>query len=74
MNKGIYWKCIHCGYAHADDICPNCSRDGIAAFHFPPERTWIGLNLDDLPEIYVGDKSFLRGARWAETKLKERNT
>ena len=39
-----------------------------------PQRTWVGLNWDDLPEIYVGDKAFMHGAKWAEAKLKEKNT
>ena len=37
-------------------------------------KPWAGLNWDDLPEIYVGDKAFLHGAQWAEAKLKEKNT
>ena len=39
----------------------------------PPQRQWVGLNWDDLPEIYVGDIAFLHGAKWAEAKLKEKN-
>ena len=39
-----------------------------------PKREWVGLNWDDLPEIYVGDTAFLHGAKWAEAKLKEKNT
>ena len=38
-----------------------------------PKREWVGLNWDDLPEIYVGDTAFLHGAKWAEVKLKEKN-
>ena len=38
-----------------------------------PKREWVGLNWDDLPEIYVGDTAFLHGAKWAEAKLKEKN-
>ena len=38
-----------------------------------PEREWVGLTLDDIPESYAGDKSFLNIARWAEAKLKEKN-
>jgi hypothetical protein len=40
----------------------------------PPQRTWVGLNWDDLPEIYVGDIAFLHGAKWAEAKLREKNS
>ena len=38
------------------------------------KKPWVGLNWDDLPEIYVGDKAFMQGAKWAEAKLKEKNT
>ena len=37
------------------------------------KKPWVGLNWDDLPEIYVGDKAFMQGAKWAEAKLKEKN-
>jgi len=39
-----------------------------------PQREWVGLDWNDLPEIYVGDTAFLHGARWAEAKLKEKNS
>ena len=26
------------------------------------KKPWVGLNWDDLPEIYVGDKAFMQGA------------
>ena len=38
-----------------------------------PVFKWVGLNWDDVPEIYVGDAAFLHGAQWAEAKLKEKN-
>jgi len=38
-----------------------------------PVFKWVGLNWDDVPEIYVGDTAFLHGAQWAEAKLKEKN-
>jgi hypothetical protein len=37
-------------------------------------KPWVGLHLNDMPETYAGDKSFLEGAKWAEVKLKEKNT
>ena len=40
----------------------------------PPKREWVGLTLDDMPETYAGDKSFLNIAKWAEAKLKEKNS
>lgn len=44
------------------------------AFESAKKREWVGLNWDDLPEIYVGDTAFMHGAKWAEGKLKEKNT
>ena len=39
-----------------------------------PKREWVGLHLDDMPEEHLVDRSFLRGARWAEAKLQEKNS
>lgn len=38
------------------------------------QRTWVGLDWNEMPEIYMNDKAFEHGAQWAETKLKEKNT
>ena len=55
-----------------DIHCPSC----LHSFSIVPvaKRKWVGLHLDDMPETYAGDKSFLNIAKWAETKLKEKNT
>ena len=37
-------------------------------------KPWQGLSWEDMPEEYAGDSNFLAGARWAEAKLRERNT
>ena len=37
-------------------------------------KPWVGLTWEDMPEEYAGDSNFLSGARWAEARLKERNT
>ena len=37
-------------------------------------KPWQGLTWEDMPEEYAGDSNFLAGARWAEAKLRERNT
>jgi hypothetical protein len=37
------------------------------------QREWVGLNWDDIPEIFVGDIAFMQGAKWALAKLKEKN-
>ena len=39
-----------------------------------PRKQWVELNLDDIPDVFVGDISFCQGAKWAQTKLKEKNT
>ena len=38
-----------------------------------PEREWVGLNFDALPDQWFGNSDFIAGARWAESKLKEKN-
>ena len=38
------------------------------------QRTWVGLNWSDLPNEWVGKPAFMEGAKWAETKLKQKNT
>ena len=42
--------------------------------HPPQQRTWVGLNWSDLPDEWVGKPAFMEGAKWAESKLKEKNT
>ena len=39
-----------------------------------PQRTWVGLTWDDVPEADVGNQDFRRGAMWAVDFLKEKNT
>jgi hypothetical protein len=55
-------------------VLPDSTRCVFYSQFHPQQRTWVGLNWDDLPEIYVGDIAFLHGAKWAEAKLKEKNT
>ena len=38
------------------------------------KKPWVGLSWEDMPEEYAGNSNFLSGARWAEARLKERNT
>ena len=48
--------------------------DFVATEIAPPKRKeWVELNLDDIPDIFVGDISFCQGAKWAQAKLKEKN-
>ena len=39
----------------------------------PPQRTWVGLTLDDIPDDDTNNLDFYRGGRWAERVLKEKN-
>ena len=39
----------------------------------PPQRTWVGLTLDDIPDDDTNNLDFYRGGRWAERILKEKN-
>jgi hypothetical protein len=54
-----------------DIHCPSC----LHSFVVMPvaKREWVGLNWDDIPDVFVGDIAFMQGARWAEAKLKEKN-
>ena len=40
----------------------------------PPQRTWAGLTLDDIPDDDTNNLDFYRGGRWAERVLKDKNT
>ena len=57
------WRCSH-GWLRGEQ-CEICNA---------PKRPWVGLTWEDMPEEHAGDSNFLSGARWAEAKLKERNT
>ncbi len=62
-------------FNHTDDYLDgDAAALVIFARELMKKREWVGLNWDDLPEIYVGDTAFLHGAKWAEAKLKEKNT
>jgi len=38
------------------------------------QRTWVGLTDDDMKDHRTHNFDFIHGARWAEAKLKEKNT
>ena len=40
----------------------------------PPQYQWVGLTWYDMPNEWVGNIPFMEGAKWAEAKLKEKNT
>jgi len=39
----------------------------------PPQRTWVGLDDEDMKELRDANFDLLYGARWAERKLQEKN-
>jgi hypothetical protein len=55
------------------DVTQNLYVIETALYTAPPKREWVGLHLDDIPETYAGDKSFLNIARWAEARLRSKN-
>lgn len=40
----------------------------------PLQRPWVGLTDEDMNDRRTQNFDFIYGARWAEAKLKERNT
>ena len=46
--------------------------DGDELQIIPPKREWVGLTDEELPQGATYE--FDRGVRWAEAKLKEKNT
>ena len=72
------------GYDKIERPCPNCEyyrqraqrwREEAyrQAGHPLPEREWVGLMDEDMKDPKTHNFDFIYGARWAETKLKERN-
>ena len=56
------------------DVAEAMQMQGFAYLqHHAPERTWVGLTWDDVPEADVGNQDFRRGAMWAVDFLKERS-
>jgi hypothetical protein len=43
-------------------------------FTAPPKREWVGLTDEDYSKEKISTRCFIAGAKWAEAKLKEKNT
>ena len=65
--------------------CPNCEyhrkrtqlwRDEAykQAGHPLPERDWVGLTDEEYPDVRYQRETYYAGIKWAEDKLKEKNT
>ena len=48
-------------------------RIEVVAVEYGPQRTWVGLTLEDM-ETTHWSPDFRAGAKWAAAKLKEKNT
>lgn len=85
--RGVYWKCVLCGFAHIEDECPECGHHTRAEFDFPqpqqrPSRsdmTWVGLTNEEWDEMwiicgrpYLAD--WYNAAEAIEAILQEKNT
>jgi hypothetical protein len=63
------------------NFCPRCGKR-TKDIHTctPPQRTWVGLTDDEMTHTNhhmvegAYQYSFKQGAKWAEAKLKEKNT
>jgi hypothetical protein len=73
-QKPVAYLCENAvGYKYFRWKKPTSHYKPIALYTAPPQREWVGLHWDDMPEEYAGDRSFLDGANWAEARLKEKN-
>jgi len=52
----------------------NKPKDESMLYTTPPQRTWVDLTWDDYPDEDTNNLDFYRGAKWAQFKLKEKNT
>ena len=69
------------GWARIEGYKPTV--EGLLGFHeqgwrvvptTPPQRKWVGLDDEDMKELRDTNFDLLYGARWAERKLREKNT
>ena len=78
QQEPVAWMSPHGGFLSANYINNFASGldkeiHNIPLYTLPPaQRTWVGLVWGELPEDGQ-NHDFLRGAVWAETKLKEKN-
>jgi len=76
-DKPVAWGMEKDGFI-LDVICPDEHEREEGSYRVPlytaSQRTWIGLNSDDMKDEKTHNFDFIDGALWAEAKLKERNT
>lgn len=54
-------------------VVVECNCSGKTTIYSPPQRTWVGLTLEDMETIHWSP-DFRAGAKWAAAKLKDKNT
>jgi len=61
---------------HSTTVALQAAREALKSL--PPQRTWVGLTDEEICiEAMKKDQQsigFIKGAEWAEVKLKEKNT
>ena len=63
-------------------VCSGCDKtntnDSMWAVYcsdcWDKQRTWVGLTDEDMKDPRTHNFDFIHGARWAEAKLKKKNT
>jgi hypothetical protein len=78
-DEPVAWAMLHDNGHFIDAIHPNehARVEGeyiTPLYTTPPQRIWVDVPLDEIPEIYIGDLAFVHGVQWAQAKLKELNT
>jgi len=58
------------GLPTADKACKDC----FPVYTALPQRPWVGLTDEDMKDPKTHNFDFIYGARWAEVKLKEKNS
>jgi hypothetical protein len=72
------YQCGRCGLTRASGQEMGVIQQCRCPWEFVPpvmqqQRTWVGLTWHDVPNEWIGNVSFMEGAKWAEAKFKEKN-
>ena len=73
-EKNDGYKSLEWGGLDANEIQEIGLKSYTPLYTHPPQRTWVGLTDEEQKIASWSDGSFGLGARWAEAKLKEKNT
>jgi hypothetical protein len=68
----------YCEIHHLPEPCAQCAKEHEGYNTHPPQRTWVGLTDEDLPDYENNyccvNSDFIAGARWADATLHEKNS